>query len=358
MSLLKTSLHEAHISLNAKMAPFAGYDMPLQYSSVKEEVLVVRQSAGVFDVSHMGEFFVEGPEAVAFVDFLITNDFQNAEMKKAVYSPLCREDGTVIDDLIAYKLNAEKVLICVNASNIKKDWDWINSQLSTFNCKLVNHSEEYSLLALQGPKAESLLRELEFNLPSDFPYYSIAELTHAGEEIIIARTGYTGEDGFEIFSGHHFAIKLWNDLLAKGVKPCGLASRDVLRVEVCYPLYGHEINDNLTPLDAGLSWTVKLSKSNFIGKSALLELKPKFQLVKLSLDRGIPREGYEILNSTGETVGHVTSGTMSVVTGKGIALALIEKSKIPNDKKYSINIRNTKYEANLHSKAFVTGGHK
>lgn len=358
MSLLKTSLHEAHISLNAKMAPFAGYDMPLQYSSVKEEVLVVRQSAGVFDVSHMGEFFVSGPEAIAFVDFLITNDFQNAEMKKAVYSPLCRENGTVIDDLIAYKLSAEKVLICVNASNIKKDWDWINSKLGSFNCKLVNHSDDYSLLALQGPKAEALLKELEFNLPSDFPYYSIAELTHAGEAIIVARTGYTGEDGFEIFSGHNFAKKLWNDLLAKGVKPCGLASRDVLRVEVCYPLYGHEINDNLTPLDAGLSWTVKLSKNNFIGKSALIELKPKFQLVKLSLDRGIPREGYEILNSTGETVGHVTSGTMSVVTGKGIALALVEKSKIPSDKKYSINIRNTKYEANLHSKAFVTGGHK
>ncbi len=358
MSLLKTSLHEAHVSLKAKMAPFAGFDMPLQYSSVKEEVLAVRENAGVFDVSHMGEFFVTGPDAVKFVDFLITNDFQNAELKKAVYSPLCREDGTVIDDLIAYKLTPEKVLICVNASNIKKDWDWISSKRDTFNCNMTNLSDNYSLLALQGPQAEALLKELKFNLPTDFPYYSIAELSHAGENIIIARTGYTGEDGFEIFSGHEFAKKLWSDLLLKNVKPCGLAARDVLRVEVCYPLYGHEINDDVTPLDAGLSWTVKLSKENFIGKAALLEIKPRFQLVKLSLERGIPREGYEVLNAAGEKIGTVTSGTMSVVTGKGIALALVEKAKLPADKKYSIDIRNTKYEANYHVKAFVNGGHK
>jgi len=358
MSLQKTSLHEAHLSLNAKMAPFAGFDMPLQYSSVKEEVIAVRENAGVFDVSHMGEFFVTGPEAIKFVDFLITNDFQNAELKKAVYSPLCREDGTVIDDLIAYKLSTEKVLICVNASNIKKDWDWINSKLGKFNCTLTNMSDDYSLLALQGPRSEALLKELKFNLPVDFPYYSIAELPHSGESIIVARTGYTGEDGFEIFSGHGFAKKLWSDLLSKDVKPCGLASRDVLRVEVCYPLYGHEINDNVTPLDSGLAWTVKLSKENFIGKTVLNENKPKYQLVKLSLERGIPREGYDVLNENGDKIGSVTSGTMSVVTGKGVALALVEKDKAPKDKKYFINIRNTKYEALYHAKAFVNGGHK
>jgi aminomethyltransferase len=358
MDIQKTSLHEEHISLNAKMAPFAGFDMPLQYSSVKEEVQAVRSHAGVFDVSHMGEFLVEGPEAVNFVDYLITNDFKNAENLKAVYSPLCRENGTVIDDLIAYKLADDRVLICVNASNISKDWDWISSKITTFNCSIKNQSADYSLLAIQGPESAKILNEIGVLDSSDFPYYSILEVSFQEEKLIIARTGYTGEDGFEIFSSHKFAKSFWKQLLALGVKPCGLAARDVLRLEVCYPLYGHELNDEVTPLDAGLAWTVKLAKDSFIGKSALVDYKPRYQLVKLSLERGIPREGYEVLNSENQIIGKVTSGTMSVVTGKGIAMALVEKNKNPADKKYIINIRNNNYEAIFHSKAFITGGHK
>jgi aminomethyltransferase len=359
MTTLKTSLHEEHIALNAKMAPFAGFDMPIQYTSVKEEVLAVRNSCGVFDVSHMGEFFVEGPDAIKFVDFLITNDFKNAEMLKAVYSPLCREDGTVIDDLIAYKLAENKILICVNASNIQKDWNWISSKASNFNCKLTNQSDEYSLLAVQGPKTESIFKELNLiDSNIEFPYYSILESKYGQENVIIARTGYTGEDGFEVFGNHSAIKKLWKELLTNGVVPCGLASRDVLRLEVGYPLYGHELNDEITPLDAALSWTVKLNKESFIGKSSLVDYKPKFQLVKLSLDKGIPREGYNVLNENKEIIGKVTSGTMSVITGKGIAFALVEKAKIPENKKYLINIRATDYEANYHAKAFVTGGHK
>jgi aminomethyltransferase len=358
MSIQKTSLHEEHLSLNAKMAPFAGFDMPLQYSSVKEEVQAVRNNAGVFDVSHMGEFLVTGPDAIKFVDFIMTNDFKKAEMLKAVYSPLCREDGTVIDDMICYKLAEERVLICVNASNIKKDWDWITSKKANYNCSLQNLSDDYSLLAIQGPKAASLLENIGLLSTQNFPYYSILETTFECEKLIIARTGYTGEDGFEVFSSHAFAKKFWKQLLSLGVLPCGLASRDVLRLEVCYPLYGHELNDEITPLDAALLWTVKLDKENFIGKSALAEYKPRYQLVKLSLERGIPREGYDILNENLERIGKVTSGTMSVVTGKGIAMALIEKDKVPSNKKYLINIRNTNYEANYHTKAFITGGHK
>lgn len=353
-----TSLHEEHLHLNAKMAPFAGFDMPLQYTSVKDEVIAVRENAGVFDVSHMGEFFVNGPDAIKFVNHIITNDFTSAEMKKAVYSPLCREDGTVVDDLIAYKLTDVRVLICVNASNIEKDWNWMSSKLSGFNCTMENRSDEYSLLAVQGPKVELILKNLGILKDVEFPYYSIIETKHEGEDLMIARTGYTGEDGFEIFSSHAFAKSLWNKLIFNGVKPCGLAARDVLRLEVCFPLYGHELNDEVTPLDAGLNWTVKLTKENFIGKKALSEAKPKYQLVRLSLERGIPREGYSILNTAGEKIGHVTSGTMSVVTGKGIAMALVERAKNPQDKKYLINIRNTNYEAQLHTKAFVTGGHK
>lgn len=358
MTILKTSLHEEHLALNAKMAPFAGFDMPLQYTSVKEEVLAVRNNVGVFDVSHMGEFFVEGPDAINFVDFIVTNDFKNAEMLKAVYSPLCRENGTVIDDLIAYKLSDSKVLICVNAANIEKDWNWISSKVSNFNCKLSNHSNDFSLVAVQGPKAESIFKELNLIGSEIFPYYSILESKYKNSEVIIARTGYTGEDGFEVFGNHQTIKQLWKDLLSKGVAPCGLASRDVLRLEVCYPLYGHELNDEITPLDAALSWTVKLNKDSFIGKSSLVEYKAKFQLVKLSLERGIPREGYSVLNENNEVIGKVTSGTMSVVTGKGIAFALVEKSKMPENKKFLINIRNQNYEANFHTKPFVTGGHK
>lgn len=358
MSLLKTSLHEEHLALNAKMAPFAGFDMPLQYTSVKEEVLAVRESVGVFDVSHMGEFFVTGPEAVAFVDYLLTNDFKNAEMNKAVYSPLCREDGTIIDDLIAYKISQNNILICVNASNIAKDWEWISSKLGDFDCELTNQSLDYSLLAIQGPKAELVLKNLGLVIDDSFSYYSVKEFELDGENLIIARTGYTGEDGFEIFSSHDFAISLWKKLIFNDVKPCGLAARDVLRLEVCFPLYGHELSDAITPLDAGLSWTVKKAKDKFIGKATLQDYKPKYQLVRLSLDKGIPREGYDVENAQGQKIGSVTSGTMSVITGKGIALCLVEKEKMPEDKKLFINIRNNKYEANLHTKAFVSGGHK
>lgn len=358
MELLKTSLHDEHLALKAKMAPFAGFDMPIQYTSVKEEVLAVRNNVGIFDVSHMGEFIVTGPDAIKFVDHLVTNDFQNAEMLKAVYSPLCRDNGTVIDDLISYKLANEKVLICVNASNIDKDWNWISSKISGFNIKLENQSNDFSLIAIQGPKTEEVLKKLEILDTTDFPYYSIKELDFHGEKLILARTGYTGEDGFEIFSSHSMAKALWKKFQDCGALPCGLAARDVLRLEVCYPLYGHELTDDVTPLDAGLSWTVKLTKSNFISKSFLETYKAKYQLVKLSLEKGIPREGYAVLNGNKEIIGKVTSGTMSVVNNKGIALALVEKAKISADKKYYIDIRNQQYEATVHTKAFVNGGHK
>lgn len=358
----KTSLHEEHLALKAKMAPFAGYDMPLQYSSVKDEALAVRNSVGIFDVSHMGEFFVKGPDAISFVDSLITNDFKNAEMNKAVYSPLCREDGTIIDDLISYKIGPELVLICVNAANIEKDWNWIDTQLKSakekFNCVLENKSDAISLVAIQGPKAESLLTSIQLLPKVSFPYYSIIEITFENEKCLVARTGYTGEDGFEVFASHAVIKSLWKKCLREGAVPCGLAARDVLRLEVAFPLYGHELTDQVTPLDAGIAWTVKFEKPHFIGKIALANKSPQFQLIKLSLDKGIPREGYSVLNTALEKVGTVTSGTLSVSTGKGIAFALVEKNKIPKDKKFLINIRNNNFEANYHTKAFVTGGHK
>lgn len=354
----KTSLYEAHLKLNAKMAEFAGFEMPIQYAGVKSEVQAVREACGVFDVSHMGEFFVTGPDAQKFVDYLITNDFLNAQMNKAVYSPLCREDGTTIDDLIAYKLEENKVLICVNAANIDKDWNWIESKKSNFNITLENKSEAYSLLAVQGPETEKHMTSLGFKDLESFEYYSAKEFEIDGDKYILARTGYTGEDGFEIFASHDLIQKTWAKLMDQGATPCGLASRDVLRLEVCYPLYGHELNDNLTPLDAALKWTVKLNKNEFIGKGALADHTPTHRLAKLSIEKGIPREGYDILNDNNEVIGKVTSGTMSVVLGKGIALGLIKRDKFPENKVFKIQIRKNIVDATYHTKAFVNGGHK
>lgn len=353
MTLLKTHLYDEHVKLGAKIVPFAGWDMPVQYKGVKDEVLAVRNHVGVFDVSHMGEFFVEGKDAEAFVDSIVTNDILNAASGKAIYSPLCRENGTVVDDLIVYKIKPGKVMICVNASNIDKDFEWMKSKHKGFECTFTNHSDEFSLLAIQGPKAFELMKSIATDLP-DLEYYSVAEF-HGN---IIARTGYTGEDGFEVFGSHECIKQLWNDLLAKGAAPCGLAARDVLRLEVCFPLYGHELNDEVNPYDAGLGWTVKLPKTKFVGKDTLSAKPTRYKLVKLILDKGIPREGYPVLNSKNEPIGVITSGTMSVVLNKGIALARIEIEKAPADEVFLVDIRQKAYPAQLTKKPFVTGGHK
>ncbi|MFZ4712789.1 MAG: glycine cleavage system aminomethyltransferase GcvT [Bacteriovoracaceae bacterium] len=357
--LQKTHLYEQHRKLGAKIVPFAGWEMPVQYNNLKEEVLAVRNNVGMFDVSHMGEFWVTGKDAVTFVDHIVTNDIKNAELNKAIYSPLCRDDGTVVDDLIVYKLEAERILICVNASNIEKDWHWIKSQKKNFQCELNNASDHFSLIALQGPKSVEILKSAGLmKNDSEWVYYSAQEIAFKDEKIIIARTGYTGEDGFEIFSSHSMANNLWEKFLALGVTPCGLGARDVLRLEVCYPLYGHELNDQVTPLDAGLKWTVKFSKEDFIGKSALATYKPRFQLARLILEKAIPRQDYLVENSEGKVIGKVCSGTMSVVTSEGIALAHIETNLYPKDEIFNIVIRDKKYLAKLTKKAFVTGGHK
>ncbi len=350
-----TSLHADHLALGAKMGPFAGWDMPLQYSGVKQEVMAVRESAGMFDVSHMGEFWVKGPEAVKFVDHLITNDFSGAAIGKAVYSPLCREDGSVIDDLIAYKLAEEEILICVNASNIEKDWNWIKSKSIGFKIDLSDESEQTSLIAIQGPKASQILSELDFNTSMDT--YATLRTNSAFGEVILARTGYTGEDGFEVFCTHEQAVQLWRALSGLNVVACGLAARDVLRLEACYPLYGHELSDDWTPLDAALKWTIKLDKADFVGKEALANYKPRFRLIKLILDRGIPRDGYAIKNANGDMIGKVTSGSMSVVLGKGVALAMVELANPPKSgETVAVVIRNQDYPALVVKDAFLKGG--
>lgn len=353
----RTSLYDSHIDLGARMVEFGGYEMPIQYSNLKQEALAVRNSAGMFDVSHMGEFFIKGKDAAKFVDFLITNNFLAAEELKAVYSPLCRDNGTVVDDLIAYKISNQFVMICVNASNLQKDWDFISSQAHSFDVQLTNRSEDYSLIALQGPKSFEILKSIDSDL-KDIPYYSLQVKDAGDTPIIYARTGYTGEDGFEIFGSHAEIMGLWSKLLAKDVTPCGLGARDVLRLEVGFPLYGQEITDEITPLDAGLKWTVKFDKDSFLGKESLTNTKAKFTNLKLVLDKGIPRTGYKVEDSNGQIIGEVTSGSMSVVMGKGIAMARVSKEKYTSDSELFIDIRGKKFKAQKHKGPFVKGGHK
>lgn len=355
----KTSLYSKHLELDAKMVDFAGWEMPIQYKNLKQEVQAVRNNVGVFDVSHMGEFFITGTLAVDYVDYMVTNDIKGAELGKAIYSPLCREDGTVIDDLIVYKIKNDYIMICVNAANIEKDYDWFAKFADKFDVKLTNRSTDFSLLAVQGPNTFKTLSSLDSTKDiNDSDYYSV-QLTNSDDiPVIYARTGYTGEDGFEVFGSHEFIAKLWDELIEAGAEPCGLGARDVLRLEVCYPLYGNELNDDLTPLDSALKWTVKLNKKSFIGKEALSEYTPNHRLIKLIADKGIPREGYKVFNDSDQEIGVVTSGTMSVGIGKGIALARVKKDLFNEDTRIFIEIRNKKYQAQFTKKAFVSGGHK
>lgn len=355
--LKKTALFDLHHGLNAKMVPFAGFEMPVQYSSVKDEVLSTRQEAGIFDVGHMGEFFVEGPETNEFIDYIITNDFLHAPIGKAVYSPLCREDGTIIDDLIAYKLSEKKSLLCVNAANIEKDFDWVSLHAKKFDVNLTNESDNFSLLAIQGPSAQIAL----LNIPmlkeaASLDYYGVKVLEK--NNLIVSRTGYTGEDGFEIFCTHATAIELWTNFISQGVRPCGLASRDVLRLEVCYPLYGHELDDKTTPFDTGLKWAVKMKKKDFLSKSFLENYQPIFSLEKIILPKGIPRAGYSLCDQEMRDVGEITSGTLSPVLGKGIALCRVNKSLFQNARELYVRIRDKNYCAEKHTGPFVKGGHK
>ncbi len=357
MTIQKTALHDLHIESGAKLVDFAGWEMPIQYKNLKEEVLAVRNEVGMFDVSHMGEFIIDGKDTYKFLDYLLPNAIEKAQMNKAIYSPLLRENGTIIDDLIVYKISDTKALICVNAANIFKDFSWITSQIEKFDCQLSDISNEISLIALQGPKTEEIMKKLDLGYAyKSISYYSVT-VDPSQTKHMIARTGYTGEDGFEIFGTHDYIKNIWTQLLNLGVKPCGLGARDVLRLEVCYPLYGNELNDNVTPLETGLKWTVKMDK-DFIGKKALEINNVKTQIIKIILEKGIPRTGYALENHNGERIGEITSGSMSVGLGKGIALARVDKTLYQNTNEVLVDIRGKKYNAEIVKKPFVTGGHK
>jgi len=334
-----TELNDIHVGLGAKMVEFAGYNMPVQYAGVKAEHLSVRESIGVFDVSHMGEFFVSGENSFAFLQSILSNDLSKLVDGQAQYTCLPNETNGIVDDLIVYKFNTNKYMLVVNASNIEKDWNWINSK-NSHGVNIKNESNDYSLLAIQGPNAIEAMQNLTNVDLNQIPFYHFAVNNFAGfENIIISATGYTGSGGFEIYCKNSQVIDIWNEVFKAGekfnIKPIGLAARDTLRLEMGYCLYGNDLNESTSPIEAGLGWITKFNKE-FTNSDYLKNEKengPERKLVAFeTIERGIPRKDYEIFSDTEKLIGFVTSGTMSPSFSKGIGLGYINTnySKIDN----------------------------
>ena len=342
-----TALSAIHAALGAKMVPFAGYNMPVSYQGINLEHQTVREKVGVFDVSHMGEFFVTGPNALSLIQRVCSNDASKLEDGEAQYSCFPNQDGGVVDDLIVYRIAAEKWLLVVNASNIDKDWAWINSH-NTMGASLENSSDHYSLLAIQGPKAIQAMQSLTQENLSAIKFYTFKINTFAGvENVIISATGYTGSGGFEIYCKNTQVAKIWTKVLEAGadwgIQPIGLAARDTLRLEMGYCLYGNDIDDTTSPLEAGLGWITKFNK-DFINSESLKKQKEigvSKTLVGFELSqRGIPRQGYAIVDAQGNSIGRVTSGTMSPSMGKGIGLGYVPMALKEVGSQIHIQIRN------------------
>ena len=332
-TLKRTPLHEEHVRLGAKMVPFAGYEMPVQYpTGIVAEHRAVREAVGMFDVSHMGELEIRGPQALDWVQQVVSNDVSKVEVGQAQYAALCNERGGVIDDCITYRF-PDRYLIVVNASNLEKDRAWIESFADRFDAELTDRSDEIGLIALQGPKASQVLAKLTETDLDAIGYYRFAEGKVDGRDAVISRTGYTGEDGFELYVGSDDAAHIWRALLAageaEGIRPAGLGSRDSLRLEMGYALYGNDLDEEHDAIESGLGWVVKPDKGDFVGRDALARTKeagPKRKLVGFELkERGFPRHGYEI-QSDGRVVGVVTSGVHSPSLDKGIGMGWVEAS--------------------------------
>jgi aminomethyltransferase len=321
--LRRTPLYHKHLELKARMVEFGGWDMPVQYSGVIQEHLAVRERAGMFDVSHMGEFIISGSQALEFLQFVTVNDVSKLKPGRAQYNMLPNKNGGLVDDIYVYKLSEERYLMVVNASNIEKDFKHLWSLTNNFDVNLENLSENWALIAVQGPNTQTTLEHHCIESLSSRKKNSVFDTTLFGYSVRMARTGYTGEDGFEIFCAPIDAPDLWDKLLALEIEPCGLGARDTLRLEAGYPLYGHEWSDSSNPLETPLKWAVKEYKE-FVGRDAMVNAAKTKALVGIQvLGRGIPREGYPV-KLAGKIVGHCTSGTMSPSLKVGIALAYVE----------------------------------
>lgn len=362
MEIKKTPLHQRHVELNAKMHPFAGWDMPIQYKSILEEHKAVRTTAGLFDVSHMGEVFLEGEDAVELLQHLVPQDVYTLLDNQIMYAQLTNKNGGIIDDLLIYKYNDEKYFIVINASRVSEDLNWINQNAKEerFNVKITDITNDYSLLALQGPNSSKIMEKLGIEEVNQPKYYCFGQFELLNQPVMISRTGYTGEDGFEILIHNDYAVELWDKLLEEGQEygliPVGLGARDTLRLEAAMLLYGQDMTEDMTPIQATLGWSVHKNKTHYYnGKEiikAQLENKPSKKIVGFIMeDRAIARHGYEIF-ANGEQVGIVTSGGISPTLNLNIGLAYIDASfKI--DDKIDIKIRDKFYAAKIVKRPFV-----
>lgn len=343
------------------MSPFGGFDMPIQYVGITEEHNAVRHEVGVFDVSHMGEVRVKGPEAYKYVSHIFVNDVTGAPDGQIFYGMMCLENGGTVDDLLVYKVNDEEYFLVINAANIDKDVAWIMKNAEGFDVTVTNESDRYGEVAVQGPKAEETVENVLGIPVKDIAFYNFKTFQIDGEEIIVSRTGYTGEDGFEIYGSHEYIIKVWDKLMEAGVQACGLGCRDTLRFEVGLPLYGDELSEEISPIEASLSMFVKLDKPEFIGKEALAKQKAegvKRRIVGLELEgNAIPRHGYPV-EVNGEVIGEITTGYRSISTGKSVAMAMVNK---PYDKlgtEVEVRIRKKTFPAKVVKKRFYDKNYK
>ncbi len=358
MSLERTPLYEAHLKHQGKMIDFGGWELPVQYEGIIKEHRMVREKAGIFDVSHMGELEITGARATVFLQYLLTNDVEKMEDNQIIYTFMCYPDGGVVDDLLVYRFSETHYLLVVNAANIEKDLKWIEENIIP-EVQVKNVSNDYALIAVQGPLAQEILQSItNINLSTIKAFYFNRAVAISGIECLISRTGYTGEDGFEIYLSPDNALFIWEEIIKAGgeqIRPAGLGARDTLRFEAKLPLYGQEIDRNITPLEANLAFAVKLDKSDFIGKEALLKQKqsqPERILVEFEMiDKGIARKEYQI-EKDGENIGWVTSGAHSPTFNKSLGLALIKQEHNKLGEIINIMIRNKPVKAKIIENSF------
>lgn len=357
----RTCLYDKHIGLNAKMVSFGGFEMPIQYTDIVDEHNAVRHACGVFDVSHMGEVLVTGKEAEKFVQYIFTNDVKDAPVGKIYYGMMLHENGGTIDDLLVYKMGAEEFFLVINAANIDKDYKWIEEQVKAFDVETANKSDIYGQLAVQGPDSERIMAECLGLACEDLVFYTFKTIDMEGETLIVSRTGYTGEDGFEIYGSHEYIRNAWDKLMEYGVKPCGLGCRDTLRFEVGLPLYGDELADDISPIEAGLGMFVKVDKENFIGKEVVARQKAEGtarKIVGIELaGRAIPRHGYGVV-AEDRVIGSVTTGYNSISTGKSVCMALIEAGYAKTGTPVQIRIHKKLQEGTVCKKRFYEKNYK
>lgn len=355
----KTCLYDRHVALGALMSPFGGFIMPIQYTNITDEHHAVRKDCGVFDVSHMGEVRITGPDAERYVQHIFTNDIAGAPVGQIYYGMMLYPNGGTVDDLLVYKMGENDFFLVINAANIDKDVEWMKQHTTGFDIKLDHQSDQYGQLAVQGPQAETVVEEV-LGIPcSELKFYT----TKVVGDLIVSRTGYTGEDGFEIYGSHQYTQQAWDKLIQSGrCKPCGLGCRDTLRFEVGLPLYGDELSADISPVMAGLSMFCKLDKPEFIGKEALEEQKAngvEQKLVGIELtDKAIPRHGYPVLNAEGEQVGEVTTGYHCLSVDKSVCMALVKTDYAKLDTPLSIQIRKKVFEGKVVKKKFYDKHYK